>query len=69
MNKKQILNALNSGLELVNLDNTLRITRSNGFDYLVFEQRGQGFLITNYESCAIKSNKWILSSYSKYLAK
>jgi hypothetical protein len=69
MNKSDILNALDKGLEVINMDNTMYITRSKGLDYLVFRKKGQGFLITNYESWAIKSNKWKLSSYSEYLAK
>lgn len=69
MNKKDILNALDSGLDVVNIDNTLCITRSNGLDYLVFKKIGEGFLIANYESWTIKSNQWRLSSYSEFLAK
>lgn len=69
MNKNEILNALNSGLDVVNIDGSKYITRSKGINYIVFKERGQGFIITNFDNWSIKSDKWRISSYSEYLAK
>lgn len=67
MNKKQILNALNSGLEIVSSCNSVKLIQLEGYLYF-------GFLGT-YSAIKVQNDKelslydWKLTKQSEYLAK
>ena len=67
MNKGQILNALNSGLEIVSTCNSIKLILIKNEIY--FGAIGTKCVIKLQNDNELKLYNWELTSYSKYLAK
>jgi len=67
MNKGQILNALNSGLEIVSTCNSVKLILIKNEIY--FGAIGTNYAMKLQDDNELKLYNWELTSYSEYLAK
>jgi hypothetical protein len=67
MNKKQILNALNSGLEIVSSCNSIKLILIKNEIY--FGAIGSKYALKLQNDSELKLYNWELTNYSEFLAK
>ena len=67
MNKKQILNALNSGLEVVSSCNSVKLIELKGSLYFGFIGTNSALKVQNDKELSLYN--WRLTNFSQYLAK
>ena len=66
MNKKQILNALNSGLEVVSSCNSVKLIQLESSLYFGFIGTNSAMKVENEKELSLYD--WKLSNFSQYLA-